>query len=250
MSNSSYSQRIRTIGNDTFVTFSREQAKAINDTFVSQKRTINRMKIQDSLNLSNITHLKQQDSTRRIKDSITYYDEILPLLNEVKSLLAAQVETPFKGNFEIGVGGGLSTYFGAYRSFASIIDGKYYIPSGTGVLKYNFHKHLTTRFETVGTQVTVGPINKQIIMGTLLADYNIAPNMYSIKVGMIPTVSIGYNVFGMANNSLVVGAGLKAYFTDKTALEVNVRGQLTDIDQIGKSDQFIWGHLMITRKIK
>ena len=97
--------------------------------------------------------------------------------------------------------------------------------------------------------MTVGPISKQIVMGTLLADYNIAPNMYSIRVGMIPTVSIGYNIFGVANNSLVVGAGLKAYFTARTSLEVNIRGQLTDIDQIGKSDQFIWGHLMITRKI-
>jgi hypothetical protein len=208
------------------------------------------MKIQDSLNLSNITHLKQQDSTRRIKDSITYYDEILPLLNEVKSLLAAQVETPFKGNFEIGVGGGLSTYFGAYRSFASIIDGKYYMPSGAGILKYNFHKHLTARFEATGTQITVGPINNQIVMGALLADYNIAPNMYSIRVGMIPTVSIGYNMFGIENNSLVVGAGIKSYFTARTALEVNVRYQLTNLDEIGDSDHFVWGHLMITRKIK
>lgn len=250
VSSSTYSQRIRTIGTDTFVTFSREQAKAINDTFISQKQTIKSLKTQDSLYVSQLSEIKKQDSIRVVKDSITYYQQILPLLNEVKTLLVTQIETPFKGNFEIGVGGGLSTYFGAYRSFASIIDGKYYIPSGVGVIKYNFHKHLTTRFEVVGTQVTVGPISNQIMMGTLLADYNIAPNMYSIRVGMIPTVSVGYTVFGIPNNSLTVGAGLKAYFTSRTALEVNVRAQLTDIDKIGSSDQFIWGHLMITRKIK
>ena len=249
VSASTYSQRIRTIGTDTFVAFTREQAKAINDTFISQKSTIKKLKQTDSLYIVKEKQYYIQDSTKRVKDSLIYFEQILPVLTEIKSLLAAQIETPFKGNFEVGVGGGLSTYFGAYRSFASIIDGKYYIPSGAGVLKYNFHKHLTTRFEAVGTQVTVGPISKQIVMGTLLADYNIAPNMYSIRVGMIPTVSIGYNIFGVANNSLVVGAGLKAYFTARTSLEVNIRGQLTDIDQIGKSDQFIWGHLMITRKI-
>lgn len=58
MSNSSYSQRIRIIGNDTFVTFSKDQAKAITDTFVSQRHTINRMKIQDSLNIENLKYYK------------------------------------------------------------------------------------------------------------------------------------------------------------------------------------------------
>lgn len=249
MSNSSYSQRIRTIGTDTFVTFSREQAKAINDTFVSQKHTINKMKIQDSLNLVNIEYLKQQDSTRRLKDSLTYYEEILPLLTELKSMLTAQIETPFKPNLEIGAGGGLSTYFGAYRPFSSIIDGKYYIPSATAALKFNYHKHLTAKMEFTGTQVSAGPINKQIVIGTLIADYNIAPNMYSIRVGMIPVVSVGYNVFGLPNNSLVVGAGIKSYFTAKTALEVNIRYGLTDIDSIKGNDHFVWGHISITRRL-
>jgi hypothetical protein len=250
VSASTYSQRIRTIGSDTFVAFTREQAKAINDTFISQKITIKKLKQSDSLYIVKENQYNIQDSTKRVKDSLIYFEQILPALTEIRGLLTTQIETPFKGNFEVGVGGGLSTYFGAYRPFSTIIDGQYYIPSGAGVLRYNFHKHLTGRFEAVGTQVTVGPISKQIVMGTVLADYNIAPNMYSIRVGMIPTVSIGYNIFGITNTSLVVGASLKAYFTARTALEVNIRAQLTDIDQIGNSDQFVWGHLMITRKIK
>lgn len=250
MSNFSFSQRIRTIGTDTFVTFSREQAKAINDTFISQKHTINSMKIQDSLNLVNIEYLKQQDSAHKVKDSIIYFEQILPALNEIKQLLVAQVETPFKGNVEIGVGAGASTYFGAYRPFSTVIDGQYYIPSGVGLLKYNFHKHLTLRFEAAGTKVTAGPISEQIIMGTVLADYNIAPNMYSIRVGMIPTISVGYTVFGLPSKSPTVGAGIKKYFTSNTALEINIRYQLTDLDKTGAMNHLMWGHLTITRKIK
>jgi hypothetical protein len=66
---------------------------------------------------------------------------------------------------------------------------------------------------------------------------------------MIPVVSVGYTVFGLPK-AVVVGAGLKGYFTSNTALEINVRYQLTNIDDIGGNDHFMWGHLMITRKIK
>lgn len=208
------------------------------------------MKIQDSLNLVNVRQLRQQDSTHRVKDSLIYFEQILPALTEIKQLLVAQVETPFKGNFEIGVGAGASTYFGAYRPFSTVIDGRYYIPSGVGIFKYNYHKHLSTKFEIAATQVSAGPISKQLMIGTLLADYNIAPNTYSIRVGIIPVVSVGYTMFGMSNESLIVGAGLKGYFTSKTALEVNVRYQLTNLDDIGQSDHFMWGHLTITRKIR
>jgi hypothetical protein len=249
VSASTYSQRIRTIGNDTFVAFTREQAKAVNDTFISQKSNINRLKVQDSLNTANIQLLKQQAEAKRLKDSITYFEQILPTLIEIKKLLVTQIETPFKGNVEIGAGAGVSTYFGAYRPFTEVINDKYYIPVGTGVLKYNLHKHLTTQFEVTATQVSAGPINKQIMAGMLLASYNIAPNMYSIRVGMIPVISVGYTVFGLPN-AVVVGAGLKGYFTSKTALEVNIRYQLTNIDDVGGNDHFMWGHLMITRKIK
>jgi hypothetical protein len=249
VSASTYSQRIRIIGNDTFVAFTREQAKAVNDTFTSQKNNISRLKTQDSLNAANIQYLKQQTEAKRLKDSITYFEQILPTLTEIKKLLVTQIETPFKGNVEIGAGAGVSTYFGAYRPFSTAIDGKYYIPVGTGVLKYNFYKHLTTQFEVTATQVSAGPINKQIMAGMLLASYNIAPNMYSIRVGMIPVISVGYTVFGLPN-AVVVGAGLKGYFTSKTALEVNIRYQLTNIDDVGGNDHFMWGHLMITRKIK
>lgn len=246
---STYSQRIRTIGSDTFVTFTRQQAKAINDTFVSQKNSIARLKAQDSLNLLTTKQLVAQDSIRKVKDSITYYNQLLPELAEIKKLLVSQIETPFKGNIEIGAGAGASTYFGAYRPFSEVANGKYYIPSGTGVLKYNFHKHLTSRFEVTGTQVSAGPIRKQIVVGTLLVDYNIAPNMYSIRVGMIPTVSVGLNVFGLTDKSLVVGAGIKSYFTASTALEVNVRYGLTNLDDIGSADTFIYGHLILTKRI-
>jgi len=249
VSSSTYSQRIRTIGTDTFVTFSREQAKAINDTFISQKRSIARLKIQDSLSVVNTNSLIQQDSIRRFKDSLTYYQQILPALTEIKSLLAAQIETPFKRNIEIGLGGGASTYFGDFRPFNTLMDYKYYMPSGTGVLKYNFHKHLTSRFEAMGTQISAGPLTKQLVFGTLLVDYNIAPNMYSIRVGMIPTVSVGVNIFGISNESLVVGAGIKSYFTASTALEVNIRYGLTSIDDIGVTDTFIYGHLTLTKRI-
>jgi hypothetical protein len=249
VSNLTYSQRIRTIGNDTFVTFSREQAKAINDTFISQKHTINKMKIQDSLNISNIESYKYKDSIQRVKDSITYYEDILPLLNELKGMLIAQIETPFKSNIEIGAGAGLSTYFGDYRPFSTIIDGRYYLPAGGVNIRYNYHKHLTTRLEITGTQVSAGVINTQIILGTLMADYNIAPNMYSIRVGMIPNISIGYNIFGLTNESLVVGAGIRSYFTARTALEVNIRYGLTNIDNLNSSDHFVWGNISITRKL-
>ena len=139
VSASTYSQRIRVIGNDTFVAFTREQAKAVNDTFTSQKNNISRLKTQDSLNTANIQYLKQQTEAKRLKDSITYFEQILPALTEIKQLLATQIETPFKGNVEIGAGAGLSTYFGAYRPFAEVINGKYYIPVGMGVIKYNFY---------------------------------------------------------------------------------------------------------------
>jgi hypothetical protein len=246
---STYSQRIRTIGSDTFVTFSREQAKAINDTFVSQKNSIAKLKTQDSLNIVSVKSLIQQDSIRKAKESITYYQQLLPELSEIKMLLVSQIETPFRGNLEIGAGAGASTYFGAYRPFSAVANGKYYIPSGVGILKYNFHRHLTARFEATGTQVSAGPISKQLIIGTVLVDYNIAPNMYSIRVGMIPTVSVGLNVFGLTDKSLVAGAGIKSYFTASTALEVNVRYGLTNLDGIGSADTFIYGHLILTKRI-
>jgi adenylosuccinate synthase len=207
VSASTYSQRTRVIGTDTFVAFTREQAKAINDTFISQKITIKKLKKSDSLYVVKEKQYNIQDSTKRVKDSLTYFEQILPTLTEIKKLLATQIETPFKGNIEIGAGAGVSTYFGTYRPFSTAIDGKYYIPVGTGVLKYNFYKHLTTQFEVTATQVSAGPINKQIMAGMLLANYNIAPNMYSIRVGMIPVISVGYTVFGLPN-AVVVGAGL------------------------------------------
>jgi hypothetical protein len=72
--------------------------------------------------------------------------------------------------------------------------------------------------------------------------------MCSIKVGMIPSVSVGYTIFGLTN-AIIAGAGIKSYFTDKTALEINIRHTLTNIDNAGNSDNFIFGHLIITRKI-
>ena len=249
VSASTYSQRIRTIGTDTFVAFTREQAKAINDTFISQKQTIKKLKQSDSLYVVKEKQYNIQDSTKRVKDSLIYFEQILPALTEIKQLLATQIETPFKGNVEIGAGAGLSTYFGAYRPFAEVINGKYYIPVGMGVIKYNFYKHLTAQFEAIGTQVSAGPINKQIMAGMLFASYSIAPNTYSIRVGMIPVVSVGYTVFGLPK-AVVVGAGLKGYFTSNTALEVSVRYQLTNIDDVGGNDHLTWGHLTITRKIK
>lgn len=249
MSSLTYSQRIRTIGTDTFVTFSREQAKAINDTFISQKHSIARLKIQDSLNVLNTKYLIQQDSIRKVKDSLTYYQQVLPALAEIKKLLVTQIENPFKRNFEIGLGGGASTYFGDFRPFNTLMDYKYYLPSGTGTLKYNFQKHLTSKIEIVVTQIAAGPLSKQVTLGTLLVDYNIAPNMYSVRVGMIPTVSAGINIFGLSNESLLIGAGIKSYFTASTALEVNVRYGLTSIDNIGSADTFIYGHLILTKRI-
>ena len=247
-SSSTYSQVIKTIEGQKVVLFTLEQAKGVNDTFVIQKQNIAKLKVQDSLNIVSVKSLIQQDSIRKAKDSITYYQQVLPVLTEIKQLLVAQVETPFKRNLEIGAGAGASTYFGEYRPFSSVINGKYYIPSGVGLLKYNYHKHLTLRFEAIGTKVSVGPINRELIVGYLLADYNIAPNMYSIKVGMIPTISVGYTIFGVSN-SVIVGAGIKSYFTDKTALEINIRHTFTDIDNIGIVDNFIFGHLIITRRI-
>lgn len=246
---SSYSQRIRTIGTDTFVAFTREQAKAVNDTFIVQKQTIYKLKQQDSLYIDSLKRIATNDSIRRSKDSITYYQQLIPLINELKGLLVSQIETPFKHNFEVGVGAGLSTYFGTYRPIKLISDGKYYMPLGMGVLKYNYHKHLTARFEIFGTQVSAATLNETIAAGTLLADYNLAPNMYSIRVGMIPVISIGYNIFGLTNESPVIGGGIKSYFTSNTALEINVRFSLTDIDKIDDSDKFIWGNLSITRKL-
>jgi hypothetical protein len=244
-----YSQVIKTIEGQKVVLFTLEQAKGVNDTFVIQKQNIAKLKAQDSLNIVSVKYLIQQDSIHKIKDSITYYHKLLPELTEIKKLLISQTEIPFKGNIEIGAGAGVSTYFGAYRPFSSVVNGKYYMPSGIGVLKYNFHRHLTSRFEITGTQVSAGPINKQLIIGTVLVDYNIAPNMYSIRVGMIPTVSVGLNVFGLTDKSLVAGAGIKSYFTASTALEVNVRYGLTNLDNIGASDTFIYGHLILTKRI-
>jgi len=249
VNSSTYSQRIRTIGSDTFVTFTREQAKAINDTFVLQKQTIKALKAKDSLNLQTTKQLLVEDSIRKVKDSITYYHKLLPELIEIKSLLITQVEAPFKSNFEIGLGAGLSTYFGTYRPFSAIVGGKYYMPSGTAILKYNFHKHFTSRIEAIGTQVLAGPINRQIIAGAILVDYSIAQNIYSARVGMIPTVSVGFNLFGLSNESLLLGAGIKSYFTSSTALEINVRYSLTTIDDSGPKDTFIYGHLVLTKKI-
>lgn len=249
VSSLTYSQVIKTIEGQKVVLFTLDQAKGVNDTFVIQKQNIAKLKVQDSLNIISVKYLIQQDSIRKAKDSITYYQQVLPALEDIKKLLVAQIETPFKGNIEIGAGAGVSTYFGAYRPFSSVIDGKYYMPSGTGVLKYNLHKHLTTRFEATGTQVSAGPISSQLIIGTVLVDYNIAPNMYSIRVGMIPTVSVGINIFGLTDKSLVVGAGIKSYFTASTALEVNVRYGLTNIDNIDATDTFIYGHLILTKRI-
>ena len=249
MSSLTYSQVIKTIEGQKVVLFTLEQAKGVNDTFVIQKQNIAKLKAQDSLNIVSVKYLIQQDSIHKIKDSITYYQQVLPALEDIKKLLVAQIETPFKGNIEIGAGAGASTYFGAYRPFSSVVNGKYYMPSGIGILKYNFHRHLTARFEATGTQVSAGPISKQLIIGTVLVDYNIAPNMYSIRVGMIPTVSVGLNVFGLTDKSLVAGAGIKSYFTASTALEVNVRYGLTNIDNIGASDTFIYGHLILTKRI-
>lgn len=65
MNNSSYSQRIRVIGNDTFVTFTKEQAKAVNDTFISQRQTINQLKNKDSLNINQLKNC--QDSLQNTK---------------------------------------------------------------------------------------------------------------------------------------------------------------------------------------
>jgi hypothetical protein len=249
VSSLTYSQVIKTIEGQKVVLFTLDQAKGVNDTFVIQKQNIAKLKVQDSLNIISVKYLIQQDSIRKAKDSITYYQQVLPALEDIKKLLVAQIETPFKGNIEIGAGAGASTYFGAYRPFSSVIDGKYYMPSGVGILKYNLHKHLTTRFEATGTQVSAGPISSQLIIGTVLVDYNIAPNMYSIRVGMIPTVSVGINIFGLTDKSLVVGAGIKSYFTASTALEVNVRYGLTNIDNIGSADTFIYGHLILTKRI-
>jgi hypothetical protein len=246
VSSSTYSQRIRTIGADTFVTFSREQAKAINDTFISQKHNIARLKIQDSLNVVNIKFLIQQDSIHRLKDSLIYYNQLLPELITIKKLLISQIETPFKHNIEIGAGAGASTYFGNFRSFNTIINGKYYIPMGFAVLKYNFHKHITTKFELSTTKVFAGPINSQIIQGSIFADYNIAPNMYSIKVGMIPIVTVGYDLIG---KSIIGGASVKAYFTKNTALEINVRGTMVNIDNIAAKDYLFTGGISITKRI-
>lgn len=44
VSSSTYSQRIRIINGDTLVTFTRNQAKAINDTFFVQRQIIKELK--------------------------------------------------------------------------------------------------------------------------------------------------------------------------------------------------------------
>jgi hypothetical protein len=58
VANSSYSQRIRIIGKDTFVTFTVPQANAINDTFLSQRKHIYQLKTKDSLNIESINQYK------------------------------------------------------------------------------------------------------------------------------------------------------------------------------------------------
>jgi hypothetical protein len=250
-SNSSYSQRIRTIGTDTFVTFTREQAKAINDTFVAQRTTILDLRTRDSINDIHTAYLIQQDSTRYKRDSVVYYNEILPVLIEIKRLLNLY-EDAFKTNIEVGVGGGLSTYFGTYRQFNSILNGKYYIPSANIHAKLNLTKHFTARFEHSITQTAYSPkfIDNNIVNSTVLFDYNIAANYYSVRVGMIPTVSVGFNMFGLDNGSPVIGAGIKGYFTANTSLEINMRYIKTNLDYVDDLDHFIWGHITLTRKIK
>jgi hypothetical protein len=243
---STYSQVIKTIEGQKVVLFTLEQAKGVNDTFVIQKQNIAKLKAQDSLNIVSVKSLIQQDSIRKVKDSITYYHQLLPELAEIKKLLVAQIETPFKHNLELGAGAGASTYFGNFRPFSEIANGKYYIPMGFAVLKYNFHKHLTVKFEVSTTKVFADILNKQITQGLILADYNIAPNMYSIRVGMIPIVTVGYDLIG---KSIVGGASIKGYFTKNTALEINVRGTMINIDNIGANDYLFIGGISITKRI-
>lgn len=245
-SSSTYSQVIKTIEGQKVVLFTLEQAKGVNDTFVNQKQNIARLKVQDSLNIVSVKSLIQQDSIRKAKDSITYFQQLLPELSEIKMLLVSQIETPFKGNIEIGAGAGASTYFGAYRPFSEVANGKYYIPMGFAVLKYNFHKHLTAKFEVSTTKVFADILNKQITQGSILADYNIAPNIYSIRVGMIPVLTIGYDLIG---KSIIGGASIKGYFTKNTALEINVRGTMVNIDNIGANDYLFTGGISITKRI-
>jgi hypothetical protein len=246
VSSLTYSQVIKTIEGQKVVLFTLEQAKGVNDTFVIQKQNIAKLKAQDSLNIVSVKYLIQQDSIHKIKDSITYYHKLLPELTEIKKLLISQTEIPFKGNIEIGAGAGVSTYFGNFRLFSTVANGKYYIPMGFAVLKYNFHKHLTAKFEASTTKVFAGPINSQINQGSILADYNIAPNIYSIRVGMIPIVTVGYDLIG---KSIIGGASIKAYFTKNTALEINVRGTMVNIDNIGANDYLFTGGISITKRI-
>lgn len=65
VSNSTYSQRIRVINGDTLVTFTRNQAKAINDTFFVQRQTIKELKgkVPDTIRIKEI--IKQEATVTR-----------------------------------------------------------------------------------------------------------------------------------------------------------------------------------------
>lgn len=65
MNNSTYSQRIRVINGDTLVTFTRNQAKAINDTFFVQRQTIKELsnKPPDTIKIKEI--IKQEATVTR-----------------------------------------------------------------------------------------------------------------------------------------------------------------------------------------
>lgn len=65
VSNSTYSQRIRVINGDTLVTFTRNQAKAINDTFFVQRQTIKELsnKPPDTIKIKEV--IKQEATVTR-----------------------------------------------------------------------------------------------------------------------------------------------------------------------------------------
>ena len=65
VSNSTYSQRIRVINGDTLVTFTRSQAKAINDTFFVQREMIKELnnKPADTIRIKEV--VKQEPTVTR-----------------------------------------------------------------------------------------------------------------------------------------------------------------------------------------
>lgn len=79
MNNSTYSQRIRIINGDTFVTFTRNQAKAINDTFFIQRQTIKELKgkAPDTIKIKEII---KQEATITIDGWIFLTAQIIILL--------------------------------------------------------------------------------------------------------------------------------------------------------------------------